>query len=634
MGDLSGYLTAKLAEKTEIYDGGLIEEINRSIQPPRPVGAGDVHIRAMYIVSDQVNGQGGRFADEELDRLTTLLVDSPVMVGHQRDSLPVARTFKAVRVVDDDRTWIKSYFYWMKNSEGAEDLRNNIDGGIYKECSISFLFEFPECSVCGQDIRKCRHVPFEEYEDESGQKAIAHFTYRNIIRVLETSLVFRGAVPDTKITDRLDSDGAGNRILETVLTATHFFKANPFPNSPDEATGYSGASVRFHPAASSVPDAVNPSSVIVPYQPGCVMRFVKRDQNLELQSQPSLPEKSRLYIVEALSKLKVSNLTADVLLFAVKGNERQNGFGLLQLFDSDGGLHRLRLRLCDLLEVDGESFVHVPYRERIKKLEAVIGEADDERPGARLSCIRYTDGWNSERLAEECANYRFGLEVITDEGAGRLARHILTVRPLTPVSIRSATMVNHRHVRCTVQPLGQPAPAVAVVCPRAVGVEENAVILVDSEELASKNKNHITPLVDIIPGRTARLVVSSGPAISPTEAALHMGQGDDCLRLMFRHEAAWQIATIHHFSPRLFARGRRFIADSEESADYPIGPAGGESTLLETITRMGRLTHIRICELHSLFGQSRDLWLRPVLIDGRERFLFYGSGPSGLPEEL
>jgi len=91
---------------------------------------------------------------------------------------------------------------------------------------------------------------------------------------------------------------------------------------------------------------------------------------------------------------------------------------------------------------------------------------------------------------------------------------------------------------------------------------------------------------------------------------------------MFRHEAAWQTATIHHFSLRLFARGRRFIADSEESADYPIGPAGGESTLLETITRMGRLTHIRICELHSLFGQSRDLWLRPVLIDGRNGFCF------------
>ncbi len=216
MKELSGCLTARLADSTEAYPLTLIDEINRRVNPPKPITGDQVHIRAMYIVSDQINSQGGCFAPEDLHTLAQLLADSPVMVGHRRDSLPLARNFLAEVVQQDGRSWVKSYFYWMKQSDGGEDLRNNIDGGIYKECSISFLFSFPECSICGQDIRRCRHLPFQEYETASGNAEIAYFKYRQIERVLETSLVFRGAVPDTKITDRLASDPSSGDMVGTV----------------------------------------------------------------------------------------------------------------------------------------------------------------------------------------------------------------------------------------------------------------------------------------------------------------------------------------------------------------------------------------------------------------------------------
>ena len=100
------------------------------------------------------------------------------------------------------RPWVKCWFYWLRDARGADTLAENIDGGIYKECSISFTFLFPECSVCGRDIRTCPHQPFEKYTARDTETT-CHYYYRNIERVLETSLVYRGAVPDTALTNEL-----------------------------------------------------------------------------------------------------------------------------------------------------------------------------------------------------------------------------------------------------------------------------------------------------------------------------------------------------------------------------------------------------------------------------------------------
>ena len=178
MGASLGRITARLAEPTETISTDLVQLINENINPPSEVTADDVYVRAMYIVSDEVNSFGGRFPAEEHDRLRELLVDSPVLVGHRKDRLPIGRNFHAVPVRRDGRLWVKSYFYWLRSAAGSASLAENIDGGIYKECSIGFTFLLPECSVCGQDIRTCEHEPFGRYGD--GEKC--HFNYRKIER--------------------------------------------------------------------------------------------------------------------------------------------------------------------------------------------------------------------------------------------------------------------------------------------------------------------------------------------------------------------------------------------------------------------------------------------------------------------
>ena len=217
MEELLGKIEAKLQENSVGYTGGeeisdeLIFLINSRIKPPKPVTKEDVYIRTMFLVSDEVNSYGGRFPIEELPKIAELVIDSPVIVGHTKEKLPIARNFKAELVQRDGthpegssrgKTWVKVWFYWLKNSKDALSLKENVDHGIYKECSLGFVFEFPECGICGEDMRRCQHIPFKTYETPDGGKE-GFFNYRNISKVLETSLVYRGAVPNTSMSDEL-----------------------------------------------------------------------------------------------------------------------------------------------------------------------------------------------------------------------------------------------------------------------------------------------------------------------------------------------------------------------------------------------------------------------------------------------
>jgi len=202
MEELLGKIEARLQEREEQVSDELIFLINSRINPPKPVTREDVYVRTMFLVSDEVNSYGGRFPKEELPRIAEFVIDSPVIVGHTKERLPIARNFKAELVNKKERTWVKVWFYWLKNSKDALSLKENIDHGIYKECSLGFVFEFPECSICGEDMRRCQHIPFKTYQTQDGEKE-AFFNYRNVTRVLETSLVYRGAVPNTSMSDEL-----------------------------------------------------------------------------------------------------------------------------------------------------------------------------------------------------------------------------------------------------------------------------------------------------------------------------------------------------------------------------------------------------------------------------------------------
>jgi hypothetical protein len=223
----------KLVDVCEVeFSGGaeelspeIIDAINDCAHPIRPVSADDVHVRAMFVTSDKQNLQGGRFDIGEIEDLCRLIPGAPVLIGHNKSRLPIARCFKADLVDRGGETWLKVWFYWLSDTEGADDLRRNIDGGIYRECSLAFSFRLPECSVCGGDIRRCSHVPGREYSGPTGEMERSHFIYRGITRVNEISLVYRGAVPGTAISEQAQTL-ASNRLStdpRNAADSTHRF---------------------------------------------------------------------------------------------------------------------------------------------------------------------------------------------------------------------------------------------------------------------------------------------------------------------------------------------------------------------------------------------------------------------------
>jgi len=626
MENLSGCMTAKLADRDEPYDGSLVDEINQRIQPPRSVKPNEVHIRAMYIVSDQINSQGGRFAAEELDRLTELLIDSPVMVGHQRDSLPVARTFMASRVEIDGRVWVKSYFYWIREGAGAELLRSNIDGGIYKECSISFLFQLPECSVCGRDIRHCRHIPFQEYEIEPGRKEIAHFLYRRVEKVLETSLVFRGAIPDTRITDKLspgdgDHDLAGRHQAETSFSKTMATAAE----QPGNVT-WGRAALRFAPLKCfEWQDRVR-ALFAYPYQPGLMIAAVKGRDGLELRSTFPLPEAIQRHICTMLASLPADSYQADFLLYATRGKQRLDAFGLMRMMASEAYRHRLRLRLCDLKELNGRDYASESYERRLARMQEWFAPLSSSSCEAIRPRQLPAAGQFLPTEGDDASGYAFGLELLAEHDDGRLDRWVLTKERLTPALVDRIDQGSGAHLSCTVRELGDLGQAHNAACPRTIGLDKNTVVLVRGLAENSGRSVRAMVIADLLPGVEAGRIISAPESLPPRQI-LYVKASEGRLTLYLRQTEGWQRITVHHFASALFRRGRRFIADNEPLDMEEPEIMALTQVPLESVGRAAALMSLRLRDRHALFGGVTGLWVRPALIDGRERYLFYGDQP-------
>jgi hypothetical protein len=190
---------------------------------PGKLGPEDVYVRSMYLCSDQVcPADWGRFSGNALRQICSLVVGRAVLRGHDRSSLPLARFFRAEVVRREDEanpatgepaSWVRAWFYWLRGTTGARDMLLNIDGGVYREVSISWRYRGARCSLCGDDIRSCDHTPGRTYDG-----ARCHFVVDEVLDVLEGSLVYRGAESRASL--------AGARSAVRTVTTT-----NPYPSA-------------------------------------------------------------------------------------------------------------------------------------------------------------------------------------------------------------------------------------------------------------------------------------------------------------------------------------------------------------------------------------------------------------------
>jgi len=162
--------------------------------PLAPLAESDIHVRRCRRAGDAVDSQFGCFRSHDLQKLLDLTHGAPALIGHNRQSVAVARFFGGSVEEFGGHRYIVPKFYWPRAHSAAEDFRVLLDAGIISEASIAFTFEKPSCSICGRDIRECEHEPGAHY----GLK-LCHYYYDNLDRVLEGSFVYRGAEPGTGI---------------------------------------------------------------------------------------------------------------------------------------------------------------------------------------------------------------------------------------------------------------------------------------------------------------------------------------------------------------------------------------------------------------------------------------------------
>jgi hypothetical protein len=190
---LSQHLTGTLMRESCHASEEDIARIRALPNPPLvKLNADEIHVRRCRLASDGVDSRYGRFRTEDLPKLLELAQGAPVMVGHDRRTLGVARFFGGAVEKRGDVAYVVPRFYWPKAHSRAEDLRVMIDTGVYNEASIAFLYQKPTCSICGEDLRSCAHWPGRTYDG-----TLCFFYYDGVERVTEGSLVYRGAAPGT-----------------------------------------------------------------------------------------------------------------------------------------------------------------------------------------------------------------------------------------------------------------------------------------------------------------------------------------------------------------------------------------------------------------------------------------------------
>lgn len=198
---LTGVITVSAGEDSKESIKKDLEKIN-NLGNPKKLTADDVFIRECWLTGDAVNCYFGRFRIEDLHKMVSMINGVALIVGHDKSSLPIGKFFgaeiksKSMETVEnkmEDVNFLVPKFYWMKNASNSDDLRDNIDGGIWNQASISWIFEKPTCSVCDKDIRMCEHIPGEFYKS-----GLCFFWYDKILSVLEGSIVYAGGHPGTQ----------------------------------------------------------------------------------------------------------------------------------------------------------------------------------------------------------------------------------------------------------------------------------------------------------------------------------------------------------------------------------------------------------------------------------------------------
>jgi hypothetical protein len=131
-----------------------------------------------------------------------------------------------------------------------------------------------------------------------------------------------------------------------------------------------------------------------------------------------------------------------------------------------------------------------------------------------------------------------------------------------------------------------------------------------------------------MPGSAAADIVAPDSVKMPPPLML-MRREPQCLHMLLQDSSHWLNIRVHHFTRALFDRGRRFVADAKPVETIALDDMNWQEIRLKGITRSSGLLRLTFAEQANPFGECAAVWLRPVILDGEERYLLYRDKVTG-----
>ncbi len=189
------------AEATEVAPADL-ELINQRYAL-RPLTAEEVYVRRIALCNDQVDRTFERFPVTYLKRFSETLPGKPLLAHHDKQQFPLGRFFRAEVKTSDElglppsadgrpSSWLVCWVYLVK-TPGNEEVRRQIDAGVYSHVSIGYRWADLTCDLCGRSYfrSECPHVIGQQYESHTCTATYSGVEER--VEAFEGSLVYLGA---------------------------------------------------------------------------------------------------------------------------------------------------------------------------------------------------------------------------------------------------------------------------------------------------------------------------------------------------------------------------------------------------------------------------------------------------------
>jgi len=226
----------------------------------RKVQSDDFVVRGMMVANTQRDFYYSRFSRESLIEASQLVVGAPVMYGHDYGTQPVGRIFSAkVSRVENpdlparDQHWLEALYYVPRDEAGEAHVRR-VDLGIFREVSFGWRCMGQDCSICGDSIYRCPHIPGEIYEE----RGFCEYEFSGITAALEVSHVFRGGQKGTSTFEPEDAGRTAASAPELSALALRAFVPGTLDVDPASlmiAKRHNGALLSRHLSAGETLDS-------------------------------------------------------------------------------------------------------------------------------------------------------------------------------------------------------------------------------------------------------------------------------------------------------------------------------------------------------------------------------------------